>query len=157
MHSRQVTELFTRFAAAGIAAWAAGGWAVDALAGHQTREHDDLDLAVDADDLTQILEILTTEGFTVTVDWSPVRLELTAGDGRVVDLHPVAFAADGSGTQAGFDGESFSYSAEGFTVGTIDGAPVPCLARDQQLRFREGYTLRAKDEHDLDLLKKLRS
>ena len=47
MDSSQVVELFRAFAAADLRVWLAGGWAVDAIVGRQTRAHGDMDLAVD--------------------------------------------------------------------------------------------------------------
>jgi lincosamide nucleotidyltransferase A/C/D/E len=75
-----------------------------------------------------------------------------ASDGRTVDLHPVTFVEDGTGIQEGLDGNTFSYAASGFSVGLVDGHPVPCLSIDQQLQFRKGYELRPVDHHDLALL-----
>lgn len=155
MSGGEVVALFRSFAAAGIPTWAGGGWAVDALVGRQTREHGDLDLAVDRVHLESLLDLLQRDGFIVTVDWAPSRLELTAADGRVVDIHPVAFGADGSGVQIGLGGGSFHYAADGFSVGTIEGVPIPCLSVGQQLRFREGYEPRPVDVHDVALLRKL--
>ncbi|MGY0006187.1 nucleotidyltransferase domain-containing protein [Micromonospora sp. I033] len=66
-----------------------------------TRPHGDLDLAVDAAQQAELPALLGRLGFTTPVDWLPVRAELTAPDGRTVDLHPVAFRPDGSGAQAG--------------------------------------------------------
>jgi lincosamide nucleotidyltransferase A/C/D/E len=83
-------------------------------------------------------------------------MELTAADGRVVDIHPVTFAEDGSGRQAGHGGDSFHYASDGFTVGSIDGSAIACLSAAQQLRFRDGYELRAVDVHDIELLEKHR-
>ncbi|MGC5169824.1 nucleotidyltransferase domain-containing protein [Microbacterium sp. DT81.1] len=155
MSGGEVVALFRSFRAAGIRAWAGGGWAVDALVGRQTREHGDLDLAVDSVHLMGLLDLLDRDGFSVTVDWAPSRLELTAADGRVVDIHPVAFGADGSGVQTGLGGGSFHYAADGFSIGTIEGVPIPCLSVDQQLRFREGYAPRPVDVHDVALLTEL--
>ena len=154
--STEVAALFRSFADAGVTTFAAGGWAVDALVGHQTREHGDLDLAVDSRDLPVLLALLERQGFVVTVDWAPSRLELTAADGRTVDIHPVTFAADGGGTQAGLDGESFHYAPDGFTTGIVDGQRVPCLSTAQQLQFRAGYPPRPADVHDIALLNQLR-
>lgn len=155
MDARQVVALFDAFERHSIRAWAAGGWAVDALVGRETRPHNDLDLAVDADDLGALLDSLASDGFAITVDWSPARLELTATDGRIVDLHPVVFDARGAGIQSGLDGEQFHYAADGFTVGRIDGHSVPCLTAKQQLRFREGYEPRPVDLHDIPILNDL--
>lgn len=137
---------------AGIRAWVSGGWAVDAMAGRQTREHGDLDLALEAPRLDDALALLAAEGYAVTVDWLPARIEVGAADGRRVDIHPIRFARDGSARQAGLDGAEFHYAADGFTVGRIGGVTVPCLSIAQQRRFREGYPPRPEDVHDIGVL-----
>jgi lincosamide nucleotidyltransferase A/C/D/E len=149
----QVLALLDEFAAYGLRVWVAGGWAVDAMAGRQTRPHGDLDLAIDAEQQDELLALLDRLDYVTTVDWLPVRAELTAPDRRRVDLHPVAFRPDGSGVQSGLDGVTFAYPADGFTTGSIGGRPVPCLSVAQQLRFREGYPLREVDHHDIALLR----
>jgi lincosamide nucleotidyltransferase A/C/D/E len=153
MEASQALGLLDRLSDAGIRAWVAGGWAVDAVVGRQTRHHGDLDLAVDASQLDALRALLAEEGFVLTVDWLPSRAELTAADGRRVDVHPVEFRTDGSGLQAGLNGPGFEYPADGFATGTIDGRTVPCLSVPLQLRFREGYPPRDVDIHDLALLR----
>ncbi|MBM0239075.1 hypothetical protein JNW88_21565 [Micromonospora sp. ATA32] len=153
MTGEQVLALLDEFAAYGLRVWVAGGWAVDAVIGRQTRPHGDLDLAVDAAQQDELLRLLNRLGFVTTVDWLPVRAELATPDGRTVDLHPVAFRPDGSGVQAGLDGTTFAYPADGLTTGSLHGRPVPCLSAVQQLRFREGYPLREVDHHDIALLR----
>jgi lincosamide nucleotidyltransferase A/C/D/E len=147
-------DLLDRLAAVGRA-WVGGGWGVDALVGRQTRPHADLDLAVDADRLAGMLDILDRLGFAVAVDWLPVRVELAHSDGRRVDLHPLRFEPDGTAAQAGLDGTTFRYAADGFTTGSVDGREVLCLSARQQLRFREGYHWREVDQHDVALLRAL--
>jgi lincosamide nucleotidyltransferase A/C/D/E len=56
--------------------WVGGGWGIDALVGRHTREHRDLDLAVDADHLQTCLHTLNGLGFATDTDWLPVRIEL---------------------------------------------------------------------------------
>ncbi len=155
MEGGDVIDLIRALVDQRINAWVGGGWAVDALVGRQTRPHHDLDLAVDADHLPSLLELLAGRGFLVTVDWSPSRLELTTPDGRTVDLHPVELGSDGCGIQQGLDGDAFHYACDGFTTGRIDGAVVPCLSAEQQLRFRSGYAPRPVDHHDVALLNQL--
>jgi lincosamide nucleotidyltransferase A/C/D/E len=157
VQSSQVVELFRTFADADVRVWLAGGWAVDATVGRQTRVHGDVDLAVDDRDLRSLLGLLHERGFVVTTDWSPSRLELTAADGRVVDIHPVTFGEDGSGHQAAPDGDGFHYSADGFATGRIEGLSIPCLSVEQQLRFRTGYAPRQVDLHDIRLLEEARA
>jgi lincosamide nucleotidyltransferase A/C/D/E len=152
VREQQVTELVRGLLWRGFRIWIAGGWAVDAVVGRVTRPHGDLDIAADADQLEDLLGELARQGFAVTVDWLPARVEVAAPDGRRVDIHPVVFASDGSGVQSGRDGAPFTYAADGFTEGRIGGVPVPCLSVEQQLRFREGYELRDVDRHDIPLL-----
>jgi lincosamide nucleotidyltransferase A/C/D/E len=152
VEAEKVAALLCLFDRRGLQAWVAGGWAVGALVGHQTRAYADLDLAVDAAQLDSMLGLLAELGLVVTIDQLLVRAELTAPDGQRIDLHPVVFAADGSGVQAGFDGATFRYAADGFAQGIIAGQRVPCLSARQQLHFRQGYQLRAVEQHDIRLL-----
>ena len=55
-----ITDLFDRQE---IEYWLFGGWAVDFHAGHPSRAHDDLDLAVWARDHNRIAGLLTSEGW----------------------------------------------------------------------------------------------
>jgi Aminoglycoside-2''-adenylyltransferase len=79
--------------------WIAGGWGVDALVGHQTRIHSDLDLAVDVTQmaLDHLLQAFGRHGYGVEADWRPSRVALVAGGARQVDVHPNA-----QGTVFGF-------------------------------------------------------
>jgi lincosamide nucleotidyltransferase A/C/D/E len=153
MRGDQLVDLLDRLAPVTSALWLGGGWAVDALVGHQTRPHGDADLAVDAPSLPAVLEVLTGDGFAPAEDWLPVRIELAHPDGRRVDLHPLDFRPDGSATQANLPGgEPFRYPAGCTTTGTVAGRPVTCLTVAQQLAFRQGFTPRPQDHHDTALL-----
>jgi len=148
----EVHRVLDALATAGCRAWVAGGWGVDALVGRQTRPHRDLDLALDATGEAAALAALARLGYAVETDWRPVRVELAAPGGRWVDLHPVAFDAQGRGTQAGLDGTAFDYPAGCFVTGTIGGRVVGCLSVAQQVAFHTGYPPRAVDLADLALL-----
>lgn len=69
---------------AGITYQVNGGWAVDALAGAQTRAHRDLDVFVDAGAAPRLLTWLSERGYAIVEDWRPIRVELTSATGRVV-------------------------------------------------------------------------
>jgi hypothetical protein len=56
----EVTRLLEKDA---IEHWLFGGWAVDFYAGHVTRHHDDIDLAVWLDDVPRIEELLLGSGW----------------------------------------------------------------------------------------------
>ena len=139
---------------AGIEHWVGGGWGVDALVGRQTREHRDLDLAVDAARLDETLELLEELDYTVETDWLPIRVEVAATTGWV-DVHPVVIAPDGSAVQAGPGDTTFDYPADAFVVGTLGERAVPCLSRTQQVDFHQGYEPRPQDQHDLALLTRI--
>ena len=103
---------------AGVRHWVGGGWGVAALVGRQTREHRDLDLAVDAADLERCWQVLGQLAYAAETDWLPVRMELRAPGARWVDVHPVQFGADGHGRQPDTDGGHFEYPPAAFTTGS---------------------------------------
>jgi len=142
---------------AGVRHWVGGGWGVAALAGRQTREHRDLDLAVDAEDLDRCWQVLGRLGYAAETDWLPVRMELVAPGARWVDVHPVHFDEDDHDRQPDLNGGHFDYPPAAFTTGSIGGRLVPCLSAQQQRRFRTGYEHRQQDIHDLAELDALQS
>ncbi len=148
----EVMAVLQALQAAGCRFWVAGGWGVDALLGRVTRAHRDLDLAVDAAVEDRAVRLLEDRGYTVQTDWRPVRVELAAPGVGWVDLHAVVFDEVGYGRQADVDGGRFDYPPDAFSTGRLGGAGVPCLSREQQLRFHRGYPPRAVDLHDLRLL-----
>jgi lincosamide nucleotidyltransferase A/C/D/E len=154
MSAAEVHTVLDALAAAGCRAWISGGWGVDALIGHQTRDHRDLDLAIPEDREAAALLALARLGYQIETDWRPVRVEVAASRGRV-DLHPLTFDDAGDGHQAGLDGLSFRYPKDCFTTGAITGRQVACLSVDQQLHFHSGYELRDIDRADLALLHQL--
>jgi lincosamide nucleotidyltransferase A/C/D/E len=149
MPIEDVIQVLDALDGAGVRHWVGGGWGVAVLAGQQTREHRDLDLAVDAEDLDCCAAALGTLGYTAETDWLPVRIELRASGDRWVDVHPVTFDEHGHGRQAGPDGQHFDYPPRAFTSGSIAGRHVRCLSAHQQRLFRSGYEHRPQDAHDL--------
>jgi lincosamide nucleotidyltransferase A/C/D/E len=149
MRAEDVINVLNTLDSAGVRHWVGGGWGVAALAGQQTREHRDLDLAVDAEDLGCCLKVLDELGYAVETDWLPVRIELRAPDSRWVDVHPVTFGADHHGRQPDLDGGHFDYPPTAFASGSIGGRLVNCLSVQQQRQFHVGYDHRPQDIHDL--------
>jgi lincosamide nucleotidyltransferase A/C/D/E len=128
-----------------------GGWAVDALVGHQTRPHRDLDLFVDAAAVDDILGWLTARGYAAETDWLPARLELRSGPLRV-DLHPMVLDSDGNGVQRGLGDELFEHSRAMRTLGVVSGRAVVVATATRLRELHEGYEPREVDVHDLQLL-----
>ncbi|MEO6397456.1 MAG: amino acid transporter, partial [Tepidiformaceae bacterium] len=131
-----------------------GGWGVDALVGHQNRDHGDLDLVVKLAEIEAVLATLHELGFALHLDLRPTRIVARNAEGRWVDLHPVEFDAEGIGWQrgAGPEGSDCPYPADGFAEGTIAGQTVPCLSAGLQVAHHQGYKPTEKDRHDLELV-----
>jgi lincosamide nucleotidyltransferase A/C/D/E len=146
----RVPALMDALGAAGVSAWVAGGWGVDALIGHQTRRHYDLDLVVsDArDNLDRMEQALARAGFRPGVREfnpglaMPLRLSWQDDTGLTVEVMPVAF-----GQPPFTDQESL------FTGGVIGGRPVPCLSARLQVTLHEGYKARDIDATDMAALR----
>ena len=146
----RVVTLMDAFAAAGVSSWVAGGWGVDALIGHQTRRHYDLDLVVsDApDNIERMGQVLSRAGFRPGVREfnpglaMPVRHLWQDDNGHSVEVMPVTF---GKPPFAG--GESL------FTGGVIGGHSVPCLSAGLQVALHKGYEARVVDLADMEALR----
>jgi len=150
MPAARVLALLDLLDAAGVRAWVAGGWGVDALAGRQTRRHYDLDVLIseESGDLDRVARVLSREGFRLAESQCnpglamPWRYLWQHDDGSSVEVLPVALRDP-----------PFSTAAGPFTHGTIDGRPVACLSAALQLTLHSGYPPRDVDVTDTDLLR----
>ena len=73
-----VVRLLDRLEGSGARCWVDGGGGIDALLGQQSREHRDLDLVVDEEDLTATIDLLRDEGYTTIRDWLPTAIASAA-------------------------------------------------------------------------------
>lgn len=152
MSAEDVVDVLDRLETAGVGASVAGGWAVDALLGHPTRDHGDLDLAVDAADIDRAIDALEKLGLGIDVDARPARLALCDGR-RAVDLHPVAWDADGTGRQSTGTGGEYVYPpGSTHARGRIGGREVRCLTPELLVTFHVGYEPRDIDRRDMAAL-----
>lgn len=151
MDLREVERVLDQLDDSAVRYWVLGGWGVDALVGRQTREHRDLDLAIDEERWSTCRDSVAALGYVVETDWWPIRVELASPDGWV-DLHPVRFDESGDGVQAGPDDTTFEYPREHLTTGLLGGRSVPCVSASWQARVHSGYEPRPQDLHDLALL-----
>ena len=100
MRTDDVVEILGCLRDVNVRAWVDGGWGVDALVATQTRDHGDLDLALDVQDLQQARRTLEGAGFRHDRGASPrlpAGLVLIDALGRQVDVHPLHFDAEGNG------------------------------------------------------------
>ncbi len=125
---------------AGVRCWLAGGWGVDALLGHQTRRHDDVDLVIDDFDrqVGRAYAALEPLGFRVVSTqrepvWMPDRWELRDDARHGLDL----LSLDWSKLRAALavrDGAPEGVLESALSVGHIDGHQVPCLSSSARAR-----------------------
>ena len=126
-----------------------GGWAVDALLGCQTRQHNDLDIALPADQVPRLMALLAADGMRI-VDRSDSwehNFVLEDDMGRIIDVHSYVLNSDG--TNAG----GVSYEAQHLTgEGLILGEMIRCVPPEWLVSFHTGYDVDENDWHDVRLL-----
>ncbi|GAA3454988.1 aminoglycoside nucleotidyltransferase [Dactylosporangium matsuzakiense] len=135
----------------GARLWIDGGWGVDALLGAQTREHGDLDVAVEGRHLEGLLEALARDGFAAVGEDGATAWNflLRHGEGAVVDLHVIVLDADGNGV-LGPPEDGNAYPAAALAGrGTIGDRAVDCIAAEWAVRFRDAYPGDAGDRADV--------
>ena len=154
MDSQSLLAVIDLLETDGIEVWLDGGWGVDALLGHQTRDHDDLDLVVERDYATRIIELLGGFGYSLVAGGPPKSFVMVDTLGRQVDVHPVAFNAEGGGVYELDDGTEWVYPPQGFAGrGSVNETPVRCLSPEVQVLVHAGYELTEKDYRELYLLR----
>ena len=148
MNAQDVVKIYQLLAARGIKVWVDGGFCVDALVGRATREHRDLDIAVERQDADALRTVLATDGFSPSprADSSPWSFVLSDGR-RSVDVH--VFAYDESGKNV----YGIEYPFGSLTgSGELDGVEVSCVAPEWMFRFKTAYAPTAKDIADVTAL-----
>ena len=150
MNEKDVTALLKKIQEIGIEVWIDGGWAVDAVLGRQTREHNDIDIFIQKKDKEKILNLLVSNGY------SEVKVDFTTEDhsawfdkeNHYIDLHFFEFIGE---NLLSFNNES--YPSEIISgKGRIGGMSVRCLTVEAQLLYHQGYEHKEKDIHDVKLL-----
>lgn len=142
MKAEKAIELLELFKANGIDTVVDGGWGVDALLGEQTREHEDLDIAIPHKDVPKLRELLTARGFSEIPRDDTRDCNFVLGDhrGNLIDVHSYTFDEQGNNIYG------VAYLPEHFTgIGIINGYPVKCIPPEWAIKFHTGYEL---DEND---------
>lgn len=155
----EVARIGSALDRAGLEWFLAGGWGVDALVGHRTRRHGDLDLCVEvaADGESRAIEALAELGYEVTAARAPsgrrfpFRSVLRDRSGRTVDIILIT-CLDASPT----DEDVPVLGGEACTTGelVLDGETlrIPCLAAAFQIELHCGYLPQERDRRDVALL-----
>jgi lincosamide nucleotidyltransferase A/C/D/E len=155
MSAEDAAAILDRLEGAGLTVWVDGGWAIDAVAGLQTRPHDDLDLVARLEEIPALEREPAGLGYHRAGGAPPTSFESVDEVGRQVDGHPIA--ADGAYRER--DGGIWHYPLAGLQGrGVIGGRPVGCLDVETQLLCHTGYEPLDLDRHrhDITLLESLR-
>ena len=154
MQADDVLHFYRQCNAAGITIWVDGGWAVDALLGSQTREHADLDIAVQQLDLDRLRLMLEESGYRDVPrdDTRPWNFVLGDDSGRLVDIHVVVLDKSGNGIYGPPENSEMYPAGSLDGIGSISGQPVRCIAPGHLVAFHAGYPLRPQDIHDVSAL-----
>ena len=130
----------------GIEVWVDGGWGVDALLGKQTREHSDLDVAIEHQNVGKLRELFEAKGYTDVPRDDTRDCNFVLGDdrGRLLDVHTFTFDAKGNNIYG------CEYPLESLTgSGTVNGYAVNCISAEWAVKFHSGYELKETDYHDV--------
>lgn len=148
MSAKKVTELYQLFEDNGVEIWIDGGWCVDALLESQTREHADLDIAIDQKHESAMKEILTERGYKVVQTNDKTDWNYVLGDGEsLIDVHVFGFDELGNniyGTK--YPKESLS------GIGKINDLQVRCINPEWTIQFKSHPKQNEVDQYDQDLL-----
>ena len=146
MPMREVVELLTLFEQNKIEVWIDGGWGVDALLGHQTREHDDLDIALSHNDVPKLRALLEARNYKDVARPDTRDCNFVMGDDQDqrVDIHSFIFDEHGKNIFG------IAYPIESLTgTGVIAGHPVKCVPVDWLVKFHTGYPVDENDYRDV--------
>jgi lincosamide nucleotidyltransferase A/C/D/E len=158
MTAGQALEIVTRLRDAGVQAWLAGGWGVDALVGNQTREHSDVDLIIALPDEATALRTVGEDGYAVYDRWAEGLLDRTfhlvnTRLRRSIEMSMVQLDSEDWRERVDERARSEGFEVpEMFTAGLIDGQPVSCVTTEMQLALHVGYELHDEDLIDVALL-----
>jgi lincosamide nucleotidyltransferase A/C/D/E len=162
MATEDVLRVVSALEAAAVPFFLAGGWGIDALAGRQSRSHDDLDVVVDdyERNLHRAVDALKPLGFRLVASyerraWMPKNSVLEDDTGRRVDLDSLNWEIlareFGPPSADGADRDVFEHRV--FTEGTVGGTQVPCLSANVQLLYHTRFELTRPHQHDITLLR----
>jgi lincosamide nucleotidyltransferase A/C/D/E len=154
MKAGDVLELLAALKAVNIEIWIDGGWGVDALLGHETRTHNDLDIVVEDKDVARLRTILEARGYRdlPRPDTRPCNFVLADNAGHEIDFHVIVLDAKGDGIY-GPPADNLMYPASALTAtGIIAGQRVKCIGPAFQVQSHTGYPPRSFDIADVTAL-----
>lgn len=154
MIAHDVLDFYKTMSDVGVEVWIDGGWGVDALLGKQTRQHKDLDIAIEEKHVALLRDVLLVRGFREVrlEDARPWNFVLGDETGKEIDVHVIVLDDTGNGVY-GPPEKGEMYPAAFLTgSGIIDGQKVRCISPEWAVRFHSGYELTEKDFRDVSAL-----
>lgn len=146
MKAEDVVELLRIIEQNGVDVVVDGGWGVDALLGGQTRPHDDLDIAIQHQDVPKLRELMSTHGYRELQNPNGTDFNFVLADaaGRKVDVHSYAFDSEGKLL------EGIAYPIESLAgIGCINGHRVRCITPEWMVKFHTQYEPDEDDFQDV--------
>jgi lincosamide nucleotidyltransferase A/C/D/E len=137
---------------AGVRFWVDGGWGVDALLGRQTRDHDDLDIALEYRSLENLPTALEQHGLRHAYSDGPLNPVFADGQDRRIDVHLVDASVEIRDEHGGlvYGPAGLPYPVGSFEAeGSILGRPVPRCTAEFQVWSHSGYEIDDNDIHDV--------
>jgi len=153
MKAEDVLEIVGLLQERGVRLWIDGGWGVDALLGEQTRDHTDLDLAVEMDDRDSYEAAVAKAGFKFLYQDGPLNWVVKDDRGREIDVHLVDTTVeltDPNGKQV-YGGIPYDVGCFAGT-GVVGGAEVRCCTAEFQMTSHTGYEISETDVDDIAAL-----
>jgi lincosamide nucleotidyltransferase A/C/D/E len=154
MNSKDVVDFYNEVEHLGIKVWINGGWGVDALIGEPTRPHGDLDIFIEAKDVSKLRNSLKARGYKETKLEIARPHNFVLGDnaGHEIDVHVITFDSEGRIIYGPVENGEI-YPPELFTgVGVINGRTVKCISVEWVLKWHTGYKPREIDIKDVAAL-----
>jgi hypothetical protein len=146
----------------GVHVWLRGGWAVDFVLGHVTRDHVDIDWVALIDDAPAITAALHDDGYR-TIPGPPPDQQLdVAKDGEEMSFAWMTRGPNGQVASAGgpYAGEPWPGGMLEGPIGRIGPVQCPVISLAVQIESKEmwnewvpGSSRRPKDAQDIALLR----
>ena len=154
MTASDVISLYSGLEQANIKIWIDGGWCVDALIGEQTREHKDLDIAIQHKDVSGLRQLLNGQGYREIKlqEARPWNFVLGDDTGREIDVHVIVLDDHGNGVYGPSENGEMYPAASLTGTGSINGSTVRCISAEWMVKFHSGYELKEKDFRDVSAL-----
>ena len=148
MPAEKVVELYQMLEDNGVQIWVDGGWGVDALLEEQSRQHADLDIALDHEYEAKLKELLANRGYKIVQTNDKTDWNYVLGDGRgLVDVHVFGF------DETGHNVYGTKYPRDSLTGnGKINGVSVRCITPKWAIQFKSHPHQGEVDRFDQDKL-----